>query len=98
MALSETLIAEEASHESPGARAWRRLVKRKSAVFGLVIIGLFVLVAVFAPLIAPHDPAQQVWTSIRKPPSAEHWFGTDESGRDVSLEGVLNWTRLLERH
>jgi peptide/nickel transport system permease protein len=81
--LSEPLVAEEAAHESPGARAWRRLMKRKSAVLGLGIIALFVLVAVLAPLIAPYDPAQQGWTSIRKPPSLQHWFGTDESGRDL---------------
>jgi peptide/nickel transport system permease protein len=82
--LSEPLMAEEASsHESPGARAWRRLVKRKSAVLGLAIIVVFVLVAVLAPLIAHYDPAQQSWTSIRKPPSPQHWFGTDESGRDL---------------
>jgi peptide/nickel transport system permease protein len=80
--LSETLAVEPA-RESPGGRAWRRLVRRKSAVLGLGIIVLFVLVAVFAPLIAPYDPAQQGWTSIRKPPSLQHWFGTDESGRDV---------------
>jgi peptide/nickel transport system permease protein len=82
MALSEALLIEPA-HESPSARAWRRLTKRKSAVLGLVIIALFVLVAVFAPLIAAYDPAHQSWTSIRRPPSLEHWFGTDESGRDV---------------
>jgi peptide/nickel transport system permease protein len=82
--LSEPLIAEEAAvHESPGARAWRRLVKRKSAVLGLAVIVLLVLVAVLAPLIAPYDPAHQSWTSIRKPPSLQHWFGTDESGRDL---------------
>jgi peptide/nickel transport system permease protein len=81
--LSEPVIAEEAAHESPGARAWRRLVQRKSAVFGLGIIVLFVAVAVLAPLIAPYDPAQQGWTSIRKPPSLQHLFGTDESGRDL---------------
>ncbi|HEY1247261.1 MAG TPA: ABC transporter permease [Hyphomicrobiaceae bacterium] len=80
--LSEPLLIEPA-HESPSARAWRRLVKRKSAVLGLVIIVLFVLVAVFAPLVAHYDPAHQSWTSIRKPPSLLHWFGTDESGRDV---------------
>jgi peptide/nickel transport system permease protein len=81
--LSEPLVAAEPAHESPSARAWRRLVRRKSAVLGLGIIVLFVLVAALAPLIAPFDPAQQGWTSIRKPPSWEHWFGTDESGRDV---------------
>src|SRR2546423_5440239 len=69
--------------EGPGARAWRRLLKRRSAALGLVVIVLFVLIAMFAPLIAPYDPAQQSWTSIRKPPSLQHWFGTDESGRDL---------------
>jgi len=82
MAVAEAPILELAE-ESPGARAWRRLLKRKSAVLGLVIIVLFVAVAVFAPLIAPYDPTQQSWTSIRKPPSWQHWFGTDESGRDL---------------
>jgi peptide/nickel transport system permease protein len=81
--LSEPVIAEEAVHESPGARAWRRLMQRKSAVVGLGIIVLFMAVAVLAPLIAPYDPAQQSWTSIRKPPSLLHLFGTDESGRDL---------------
>ena len=82
MAVSDAL-AVELHDESPGARAWRRLLKRKSAVLGLVIIVLLVVVAIFAPLIAPFDPAQQTWTAIRKPPSLQHWFGTDESGRDL---------------
>jgi peptide/nickel transport system permease protein len=73
----------ELDHESPTARAWRRLQRRKSALFGLAVITLFVLIAVFAPLIAPYDPIQQSWTAIRKPPSLQHWFGTDESGRDL---------------
>jgi peptide/nickel transport system permease protein len=67
----------------PGVRTWRRLLARKGGVIGLAIIVLFVLVAVLAPLIAPYDPAQQNWTSIRKPSSLAHWFGTDESGRDL---------------
>ena len=68
---------------SAGVRTWRRLLARKGGVLGLAIIVLFVLVAVLAPLIAPYDPAQQSWTSIRKPSSLAHWFGTDESGRDL---------------
>ena len=80
-ALSAPIL--ELAEESPGARAWRRLLQRKSAVLGLAVIVLFVLMAIFAPLIAPYDPTQQSWTSIRKPPSAQHWFGTDESGRDL---------------
>ena len=82
MAVSDAL-AVELPHESPSARAWRRLLKRKSAVIGLVVIVLLLLIAICAPLIAPYDPIQQGWTSIRKPPSLQHWFGTDESGRDL---------------
>jgi peptide/nickel transport system permease protein len=82
MAVSQALVVDLA-HESPSARAWRRLRKRKSAAFGLIVIVLFVLIAIFAPLIAPYDPTQQSWTSIRKAPSLQHWFGTDESGRDL---------------
>ena len=82
MAVSEAL-AVGVGEESPGARAWRRLVRRKSAVLGLMIIVVLVLAALLAPLIAPYDPSQQSWTAIRKPPSAQHWFGTDESGRDL---------------
>ena len=55
MAVSEALVVE-LGEESPGARAWRRLLQRKSAVLGLVIIVLFVLIAVFAPLLTPYDP------------------------------------------
>ncbi|MBO0740949.1 MAG: ABC transporter permease [Hyphomicrobiaceae bacterium] len=82
MAVSEVL-ALGLGEESPGARAWRRLLRRKSAVLGLIIIVMLVAVALLAPLIAPYDPAHQSWTAIRKPPSAQHWFGTDESGRDL---------------
>jgi peptide/nickel transport system permease protein len=82
MAVTEAL-ALELAEESPGARAWRRLVKRKGAVLGLIIIALFVAMAVLAPVLAPYDPVQQSWSTIRKPPSQLHWFGTDESGRDL---------------
>jgi peptide/nickel transport system permease protein len=69
--------------ETPARRALRRLMTRKGAVVGLVVIGLFVVLAVFAPLLAPYDPIATSWTLVRKPPSALHWFGTDELGRDI---------------
>jgi peptide/nickel transport system permease protein len=69
--------------ESPARRAWRRLKRRKGAMAGLVVLGLFVFLAVFAPLIAPYDPAAQSWSAVRKAPTFAHWFGTDEVGRDV---------------
>jgi peptide/nickel transport system permease protein len=82
MAVSEAL-ALELAEESPGARAWRRLLKRKGAVLGLIIIAAFLAMAVLAPVLVPYDPIQQSWSTIRKPPSQLHWFGTDESGRDL---------------
>ncbi len=69
--------------ESPARRALRRLLERKGAIVGLIIITLFILLAVFAPLIAPYDPVKTSWALVRKAPSALHWFGTDDLGRDV---------------
>jgi peptide/nickel transport system permease protein len=68
---------------SPGRLAVRAFVRRPVAVGGMAVIALFVLVAVFAPLIAPYDPIATSWTTIRKAPSWAHWMGTDENGRDV---------------
>lgn len=68
---------------SPGQRALRRLVHRKGAMVGLAVVVLFVLMAVLAPYIAPHDPLQTGWGAIRKPPSDIYLLGTDELGRDV---------------
>jgi peptide/nickel transport system permease protein len=79
----DTLVTEAAAVETPARRALRRLLRRKGAVAGLVVIALFVLLALLAPLIAPFDPIAQGWTQVRKPPSALHWFGTDEVGRDI---------------
>ena len=69
--------------ESPARRALRRLFKRKGAVVGPRRDRAFILLAVFAPLIAPYDPIATSWSLVRKPPSALHWFGTDELGRDM---------------
>src|SRR5450756_922987 len=76
-------IAVSDELESPAQRALRRLFRRKGAVVGLVVIATFIVLAVFAPVIVPHDPIATSWTLVRKPPSALHWFGTDELGRDI---------------
>jgi len=61
----------------------RRLLRRPAAAAGLVVITLFVGIAIFAPWIAPYDPIATSFSTVRKAPSALHWFGTDEIGRDV---------------
>jgi peptide/nickel transport system permease protein len=78
--------------ESPARRALRRLVKRKGAVVGLVVITTFILLALLAPVISPYDAVATSWSLVRKPPSALHWFGTDELGRD-SLARVIYGAR-----
>ena len=69
--------------ESPGRRALRRFLRHRLAVFGLIVVAVFVLVALLAPWVAPYDPIETSWSRIRRPPSELHWFGTDENGRDV---------------
>ena len=59
----------------------RRL--RRGAMLGAVVVVAFIVMAVFAPWLAPYDPIETSWSAIRKAPSAEHWFGTDDIGRDV---------------
>lgn len=64
-------------------RALRRLLRSKTALFGLAVMLLFVAVAVFAPYLAPYDPARTDFLSVRQPPSAEYRLGSDDVGRDV---------------
>jgi len=69
--------------DGPWHRAWRKLRRRRTAMFGLAVVIGFIALALFAAWLAPQDPIATSWGAIRKPPSAEHWFGTDEIGRDV---------------
>jgi peptide/nickel transport system permease protein len=68
---------------SPGRRALLRLARRTGAMIALGVVVFFVVLALFAPEIAPQDPLATSWSAVRKAPSAAHWFGTDEIGRDV---------------
>lgn len=65
------------------SRAWSRLIRKKLAMFSLVALILLYSAGIFAPLIAPYEYTAQDYTAIRKPPSAEHWAGTDLKGRDL---------------
>ncbi len=69
--------------ERPMQRTLRRLVKRKGAMVGFCLITAFILLAVLAPVVAPYDPIKTSWALVRKAPSAAHWLGTDDLGRDV---------------
>ena len=73
----------DALRVSPRAPALRRLLRRRGAAVGLAVIVFFVVLALLAGYVAPYDPLATSWTAVRKAPSATHWFGTDEIGRDV---------------
>lgn len=81
-ALDPTAPAVAAPAKS-GNRAWRKLKANRSALAGLAIIVFFTALAIAAPLLPIVDPLATSWTAIRKAPTAAHWMGTDDIGRDI---------------
>lgn len=77
----------------PLLRGIRRFFRRRSAVVGLVITALLLLVAVLGPWLAPYSPAAQDYDHILEKPSSAHWMGTDNLGRDI-LSRILHGARL----
>lgn len=71
----------------------KRLKRNKVAMVSLVVIVLIALMAIFAPYVAPYDPYVQDLSKILAPPSAEHWLGTDDLGRDI-LSRVIHGARV----
>jgi peptide/nickel transport system permease protein len=77
-------------------RTLARLRRRPLAVAGMVVASLFVLMAVFAPLIAPYDPSATNFSAVLQRPSAAHLMGTDDLGRDVFSRIVFGARASLE--
>ncbi|MBS4210946.1 MULTISPECIES: oligopeptide ABC transporter permease [Neobacillus] len=77
--ISHTEIGGE---ETPLQLIIKRFMKHRLAVAGSILMLLIILMAIFAPVIAPKDP-YQVYDEFSAPPSAEHWLGTDQVGRDL---------------
>lgn len=93
-ALSEQSTLDMLKRERKANDAWHKLARNKMAVVGLVIVAVMVLLAVFAPLLAPQDPnAIDVANSYLKPGSAGHLFGTDAYGRDL-LSRIIYGARI----
>lgn len=80
---AEPGIADVAPAERQWADAWRRFRRNRLAVVGLGLIGVLVLAALFAELITTYEPNAIDVEARRQGPSAEHWFGTDQIGRDL---------------
>lgn len=72
---------------------WRTFSRNRLAVIGGVVVGILVIFAVLAPVLAPWDPNKHDTRVILSPPSSQHWMGTDQLGRDV-LSRVLYGSRV----
>jgi peptide/nickel transport system permease protein len=86
--LRDWLLTETPGSRSQAAwgrryRLWRDFRTNPLAMSGLVIAVLLIVISLAARLLATHDPGAQELTNRLAPPSAAHWFGTDELGRDV---------------
>jgi peptide/nickel transport system permease protein len=88
----------EAMRSKPPSR-WRaalaELFHRPASALGATIVIVFILLALFGPLIAPYGAAQQIPSAARQAPSAEHLFGADRLGRDVFSRVVLGARDIL---
>jgi ABC-type dipeptide/oligopeptide/nickel transport system permease subunit len=84
------------TENAPKASEWRRFRRvffsRGLVIFGLVVIVLFILIAIFAPLISPYPPNKPDLNNTLQTPSAAHWLGTDSLGRDT-LSRIFYGTR-----
>ena len=74
-------------------RAWRTFTRNRSALIGLILVIIIVLIGIFAPLLAPYDPLTQSTINRLKPASAEHWLGLDSYGRDI-FSRIIYGTRV----
>lgn len=77
---------------TPMYESWKRYKRNPTALIGLGVVGFLILVAIFAPLIAPYDYTLQDYSAMMQKPSASHWFGTDQYGRDL-FSRVIYGTR-----
>ncbi len=81
--LNKEVKVKKEKIESPWTVAFKRLKKNKLALGGLFILLVLVLISILGPMLYPHDHLTIDLVRTNQPPSAQHWLGTDESGRDV---------------
>ena len=82
--VSQAMLESEIQPEAGVLKSILNMLRvNRAALLGLLLIVLILLAALFAPAIARYDPNALNLTDMRKPPSAAHWFGTDDLGRDV---------------
>lgn len=104
--VNASAINKTTSRAEEWKRAWHRMRKSTLSMVGLIVVIVIILLAIFAPFVAPYpeDAGNAIhFDQTLQPPSAEHWFGTDEIGRDIfsrvlygaRISLVLGFTVLL---
>ncbi|NLK19493.1 MAG: ABC transporter permease [Synergistaceae bacterium] len=93
MTLPGPKTGEREKRRSPWWEVWRRLRLNKAAMAGMAVIIVLVVVAIFAPVLAPKDPNQTNMKARLQPPSAEFPLGTDNFGRDM-LSRIIYGSRI----
>jgi peptide/nickel transport system permease protein len=83
MTAADQVDLPSAGERRSGNRAWRKFKSNRAALVGFGFVGFFVLLAVLAPILPIAAPNATDWGAVRKVPSAAHWLGTDEIGRDI---------------
>jgi ABC-type dipeptide/oligopeptide/nickel transport system permease subunit len=91
-ALDTGLALERDTGVFARAGVLRRLARDRVAALAALVLTVIVFAALLAPWIAPYDPYFTDLTKVMRPPDAEHWFGTDNTGRDI-LSRVIHGTR-----
>jgi peptide/nickel transport system permease protein len=92
--MTEAVMSESAAQKTTqAAEVWRRLKRNKAALIGGAIVMIYVLVALFAPVISPYPPNEGELSKRLKGPSAENWLGADALGRDI-LSRVIHGARV----
>jgi len=86
-------VVEENKNANSFLSFYKMLSKNKAALAGFFIIIIFILMALFAPVIAPYDPVKMEPANKLQTPSADHWFGTDDKGRDI-LSRIMYGARI----
>ena len=84
---------ERARHEFSLRRLLANALQWKTFSVGIAILLVFILSAIFAPIVAPYDPAKPNYQALLQPPSGDHLFGTDDKGRDI-FSRVVYGTRI----
>lgn len=88
--MSKTKNIKKVTAETPWRISFRRLKKNKLAMIGLIFLVLMILICVVGPLFSPYNDINEVdLLNAKQAPSADHWFGTDTSGRDILTRLML---------